>query len=107
MRGIHVHVDPLKWHSTVIALSVALPSTSFKNRPPLGFDELAGEPDQALQLSRDSSRDSIEYPVKATRFNGVTSLLMHFPSNFGAETTKIYYIGLRGEFTQVRDLLYM
>lgn len=73
----------------------------YKNRPPLGFDELGGEADQAFELSRGAS-DAVEYPVKVSKFNGVTSLLIYFPTNFGAETTKIYYIGLRGEFTQAQ-----
>ncbi|XP_064383353.1 PITH domain-containing protein 1-like [Halichondria panicea] len=73
----------------------------FKNRPPLGFDDLRGEPDQSIQLSRDTA-GTLEYPVKVTKFNGVTSLLMYIPSNLGAETTKIYYIGLRGEFAQAQ-----
>ena len=90
---------------------------SFKNRPQQGFDELGGEPDQVLQLTRDVT-GHIEYPVKSvpspiyriamnsifyrvSRFNAVTSLSMHFPTNYGAETTKIYYIGLKGDFTEV------
>lgn len=36
---------------------------SYKNRPPLGFDELGGEADQAFELSRGAS-DAVEYPVK-------------------------------------------
>ena len=39
---------------------------------------------------------------RVAKFNGVTSLLAYFPTNYGAETTKIYYIGLRGDFTQVK-----
>ena len=35
----------------------------FKNRPPLGFDDLRGEPDQSLQLARESN-GTVEYPVK-------------------------------------------
>lgn len=39
--------------------------------------------------------------IRVSKFNNVTSLLVYFPTNFGAETTKVYYIGLRGEFTKV------
>ncbi len=37
--------------------------SSFKNRPPLGFEELGGEPEQALQLAQGSSA-TLEYPTK-------------------------------------------
>lgn len=33
-------------------------------------------------------------------FSSVTNLSIHFPSNFGEDTTKVSYIGFRGEFTK-------
>lgn len=27
-------------------------------------------------------------------------LTLHFPSNFGSDNTRIYYIGLKGEFSE-------
>ena len=33
----------------------------FKNRPPLGFDELQGEADQTIQLHQGAT---LEYPIK-------------------------------------------
>lgn len=68
----------------------------FKNRPLLGFDAVMGEADQTVELSKDYN-GSIEYPLKVARFNSVTSILLFFPTNYGAENTRIYYIGLRGE----------
>jgi len=38
---------------------------------------------------------------RAARFNSVHHLNILFPNNFGAETTKVYYIGLRGDFMEV------
>ena len=38
---------------------------------------------------------------RAARFNSVDSLTIHFPSNFGEDNTKIYYIGLKGDFHEV------
>ncbi|KOB70086.1 Thioredoxin family Trp26 [Operophtera brumata] len=49
------------------------------------------------------SEDSDSHPSVLrliVTFSSVTHLTMHFPSNFGAENTKIYYIGLRGEWSQ-------
>lgn len=37
---------------------------------------------------------------RVVTFNNVHHLTIHFPSNFGADSTKIYYIGLKGEFTE-------
>lgn len=37
---------------------------------------------------------------RVVTFNNVHHLSLHFPSNFGADQTKIYYIGLKGEFSE-------
>lgn len=43
------------------------------------------------------------FPFRIARFSNVYHLSMHFPKNFGAETTKIFYIGLKGEWTEVSE----
>lgn len=40
---------------------------------------------------------------RIVKFSSVYHLTIHIPKNFGNETTKVYYIGLRGEFTSVSD----
>ncbi|KAH0631144.1 hypothetical protein JD844_005296 [Phrynosoma platyrhinos] len=71
----------------------------FKNIPHMSFDNTAREPDQMFSLNRDITGE-LEYPTKIARFSNVYHLSIHFSKNFGAETTKIFYIGLRGEWTE-------
>ncbi|KAL5823968.1 hypothetical protein ACOSQ4_021868 [Xanthoceras sorbifolium] len=35
-------------------------------------------------------------------FQSVASITLHFPENFGGDTTQIHYIGLKGEVTQLK-----
>ncbi|XP_065786116.1 PITH domain-containing protein 1 isoform X2 [Muntiacus reevesi] len=37
-----------------------------------------------------------------SRFSNVYHLSIHISKNFGADTTKVFYIGLRGEWTELR-----
>ncbi|XP_044853937.1 PITH domain-containing protein 1 [Mauremys mutica] len=71
----------------------------FKNVPHMSFDDTAREPDQMFSLNRDLTGE-LEYPTKIARFSNVYHLSIHISKNFGAETTKIFYIGLRGEWTE-------
>lgn len=69
----------------------------YKNRPNMTFDEAGSEPDQQFELTRDEV-GVVEYTVKASKFNSISQICIHFPSNFGSESTKLYYIGLKGDF---------
>ncbi|KAH7731323.1 PITH domain containing protein [Aphelenchoides avenae] len=70
----------------------------FKDRQNMGFDDAtSAKPDQEVQLKHDDSA-KVDYPLVANKFSNVHHLTLHFPANFGAETTRVYYIGLRGSF---------
>ncbi|ESO88283.1 hypothetical protein LOTGIDRAFT_204391 [Lottia gigantea] len=73
----------------------------FKNRPKMTFDDSSAEADQEFELHPDPE-GVLEYSTKVARFNSVEHLSIHFPSNYGAETTCVYYIGLKGDFTEAR-----
>ncbi|XP_076319077.1 PITH domain-containing protein GA19395 isoform X2 [Tachypleus tridentatus] len=72
----------------------------FKNRPHLSFDNVSSEAHQEFELHPDPS-GTIEYSTKIVKFSGVQHLSLHFPTNFGAENTRIYYIGLLGEYSEL------
>ena len=42
-----------------------------------------------------------------TKFNGVHSVDLHIPRNFGADFTKIHFIAFKGEHTQARVLQFV
>jgi len=44
---------------------------------------------------------ALEYQTKITKFQNVTHLTLFFPDNFGADSTQIYYIGLKGDYREV------
>lgn len=73
----------------------------FKSNVRLSFDDVSRAPDQEIELAHDTE-GTIEYPVKPTKFFNMHHLTMHFinrnPSD-DDKPCKIYYIGLKGEFT--------
>lgn len=75
----------------------------FKSNLSMSFDTITAEADQEFQVAHDP-HGMVEYPVKPTRFSNVHHLTIHFANKDVENNSKpctIYYIGLKGEFTQV------
>ncbi|OZC09584.1 cyclin domain protein [Onchocerca flexuosa] len=115
-RTIHVESDvdeellfnvPFKGHVKITGLVLIgdLDGTHpshirlYKDRPSMSFEAMAVEADQEFSLKQDINAQ-IDYPLKASKFSNVTHLSLHFPTNFGESKTRIYYIGLRGEYIE-------
>ena len=73
----------------------------YKNIPHMTFDVTEKEPQQEWVLPRDYN-DVIKLPVKVQKFSSVNHLSIFFKDNYGEETTKVYYIGLAGEFSEAQ-----
>ncbi|KAK4319625.1 hypothetical protein Pmani_009455 [Petrolisthes manimaculis] len=71
----------------------------YKNREHMTFDDVSLSADQEFELQPDPA-GTLEYTTKVVTFSSVTHLSIHFPGNFGEDTTKVLYIGFRGEYTK-------
>uniref|UniRef100_A0A182N8S5 PITH domain-containing protein n=1 Tax=Anopheles dirus TaxID=7168 RepID=A0A182N8S5_9DIPT len=71
----------------------------FKNRPKMTFDDASAPADQEFALEKDTN-GVIEYATKVVTFANVHHLSIHIPINYGGENTTVYYIGLKGEFSE-------
>ncbi|GAA5958996.1 hypothetical protein JCM8115_000718 [Rhodotorula mucilaginosa] len=64
----------------------------------LDFDEATSvDPTQTFEVP--VSRDVVEFAVRPAKFPSVQSLTLFFPSNHGEDTTRISYVGFKGEFS--------
>lgn len=60
------------------------------------------KPVQSWELTRrnHSTERLVEYPTRFTKFQNVNKLWLFVSHNYGAPSTSIMYIGLKGEFTK-------
>jgi hypothetical protein len=76
----------------------------FVNRDDVDFDSVRDiTPTQEFECVRNSGGVVPEYKTLPTKFGNVRSLTLFISSNFGAERTVLSYIGLKGEFTILKQ----
>ncbi|KNA21154.1 hypothetical protein SOVF_045960 [Spinacia oleracea] len=75
---------------------------AFINREGIDFSDAQSM--QAVQEwdLAENLQGALEYQTRYSKFQSVGNLTLHFPDNFGADTSQIHYIGLKGEATQLK-----
>ncbi|KAL6216766.1 hypothetical protein ACLB2K_009985 [Fragaria x ananassa] len=79
---------------------------AFINREGIDFSDAQGM--QAIQEWDlvENFQGVLEYQTRYSKFQNVGNITLHFPDSFGGDTTKIEYIGFKGEATQLkRDIV--
>ncbi|GAA5958206.1 hypothetical protein JCM21900_000142, partial [Sporobolomyces salmonicolor] len=64
----------------------------------LDFDE-ATSTDVTQSFEVAVTREVVEYAVRPAKFPSVQSLTLFFPSNHGEDTTRISFVGFKGEYS--------
>ncbi|KAE9594562.1 hypothetical protein Lal_00037452 [Lupinus albus] len=75
---------------------------AFINRDGIDFSDV-----QSMQAVQEwdlveNMQGVLEYQTRYSKFQSVANITLHFPDNFGGDTTKIHYIGFKGEATQLK-----
>jgi hypothetical protein len=109
IEAIKAHLAPrfagtVKLHSILIRTSdsEASPRTLkiFVNRNDLDFSAASElTPTQVLTLSRTSEIQDL--PVKRAFFGTTYSLTLFFEDSYGADSSEIFYLGFKGDFTKL------
>lgn len=74
----------------------------FVNRDGIDFgDAHSMQPVQEWDLE-ENLHGLLEYQTRYSKFQSVGNITLHFPQSFGADVTQIFYIGFKGEATQMK-----
>ncbi|KAI0750030.1 galactose-binding domain-like protein [Daedaleopsis nitida] len=75
----------------------------FPNAPNMDFSDIADKkPVQEFTIPQ--GREVGEYHVMPAKFPNVTSITLFFPASQGADTTRIYYVGFLGQWSEASTL---
>ncbi|XP_054818720.1 uncharacterized protein LOC129318142 [Prosopis cineraria] len=75
---------------------------AFINREGIDFSDA-----QSIQVVQEwdlveNTQGVLEYQTRYSKFQSVANITLHFPDNFGGDTSQIQYIGFKGEATQLK-----
>ncbi|KAF8638179.1 hypothetical protein AX17_002377 [Amanita inopinata Kibby_2008] len=94
LRAILLKAGPAEYTPSKVLL--------FANDMSVDFEDVAEKlPTQEITVAQ--GRAVGEYAVKTAKFNNISSIGLYFPSSWGGDVTRIYYIGFLGYWTKRND----
>ncbi|KAG9290929.1 hypothetical protein G9A89_011079 [Geosiphon pyriformis] len=106
LKSIWIKAGPGSSCPAKLNVSIATNTTdfidfSYINQDNLDFDAVETYlPTQTWELLE--TREIVEYTTRISKMSNVQNLTLFFPENYGDDITRIYFVGLKGEWTQIK-----